>query len=328
MTAPTVALTCANCLIVSRICCVEDPPVGDDDDRVEDVLAVALEPDQLVREPGDRVRLAAAGRVLDQVALAGSVLGRVGEQAADDVELVVARPDLRHALLAGLLVLEGDDLRVVLEDVGEPARRQDLLPEVVGLEPVRVRRVAGAVVPAAVERQEPRRLAGQVGAEADLGVVDREVGDAAAELEQLLARVAVALVLLDGVVDRLLRQAVLQLERRDRQAVDEQAEVERELRLVGAVAELPRDAEAVAREELDRRLVVRRRRPVEEVDVVRPVLDPVAEDVDRAALRDLALQPREEACAASARRCRARARRARSSCVAMTKPRSWTRSTQ
>ena len=77
-----------------------------------------------------------------------------------------------------------------------PARRQDLLPEVVGLEPVRVRRVAGAVVPALVERQEPRRLALQVRAEAHLGVVDGEVGDAAAELEQLLARVAVALVLL------------------------------------------------------------------------------------------------------------------------------------
>ena len=69
--------------------------------------------------------------------------------------------------------------------------------------------------------------------------------DAAAELEQQLPRIAVALVLLDGVLDRLLGQAVLQLERGDRQAVDEQAEVERELRLVAAVAQLPGDAEAV-----------------------------------------------------------------------------------
>ena len=72
--------------------------------------------------------------------------------------------------------------------------------------------------------------------------------DAAAELEQQLARVAVALVLLDGVLDGLLGEAVLQLEGGDRQAVDEQAQVERELRLVRAVAELARDAEAVARE--------------------------------------------------------------------------------
>ncbi len=37
-----------------------------------------------------------------------------------------------------------------------PARREDLLPEVVGLEAVRVGRVARAVVPALVEGQEPR----------------------------------------------------------------------------------------------------------------------------------------------------------------------------
>ena len=76
-------------------------------------------------------------------------------------------------------------------------------------------------------------------------VVHGEVDHAAAELEQQLARVAVALVLLDGVVDRLLGEAVLQLEGGDRQAVDEQAQVERELRLVAAVAELAGDAEAV-----------------------------------------------------------------------------------
>ena len=37
---------------------VEDPPVGDHDDRVEDRLAVLLQPDQLVGQPGDRVALA------------------------------------------------------------------------------------------------------------------------------------------------------------------------------------------------------------------------------------------------------------------------------
>ena len=58
-------------------------------------------------------------------------------------------------------------------------------------------------------------------AEAHLVIVHREVRDAAAELEELLARVAVALVLLNGVFDRLLGEAVLQLEGRDRQAVDE-----------------------------------------------------------------------------------------------------------
>jgi hypothetical protein len=54
---------------------VEDPAVGDDDDRVEDRRLVLLEPDELVREPRDGVRLAAARRVLDQVAPARAVRG-------------------------------------------------------------------------------------------------------------------------------------------------------------------------------------------------------------------------------------------------------------
>ena len=60
-----------------------------------------------------------------------------------------------------------------------------------------------------------------------------------------LARIAVALVLLDRVLDGLLGQAVLQLEGGDRQAVDEQPEVERERRFVPAVAQLAGDREAV-----------------------------------------------------------------------------------
>ena len=81
-----------------------------------------------------------------------------------------------------------------------------------------------------------------MGAEHHLRVIDGEMNHAAAEFEQLLARVAVALVLLDGVFDRLLGQAVLEFERRDRQAVDEQRQVERMGGVVAAVAKLAGDA--------------------------------------------------------------------------------------
>jgi hypothetical protein len=52
--------------------------------------------------------------------------------------------------------------------------------------------VAGTVVPALVEREEPRGLAFQVRAEAHLGVVHSEVHHTAPELEQQFPRVAVA----------------------------------------------------------------------------------------------------------------------------------------
>ena len=85
-------------------------------------LLVALQADELVREPGDGVRLAAARRVLDQVALARAVSAHIGQRLPHHAELVVARPHLLALLPAGARVLLLDDLRVVLEDVGQPRR--------------------------------------------------------------------------------------------------------------------------------------------------------------------------------------------------------------
>ena len=252
---------------------VEDHPVGDHDDRVEDRRVVPGQPDQLVGQPGDGVALAAAGRVLDQVAPARAVGAGVGQQPAHHVELVVARPDLLPALPAALLVLRLHHLGVVLQDVGEAPPGQHLPPQVVDRQPVRVRRIARTVVPAPVERQEPRRLAGEPGAELHLPLVHGEVRDAAPELEQLLPRVAILLILQDRVVHRLLGQAVLQLEGEHRQPVDEQPDVQRPLRLVPAVAKLPGDREAVLIEPFPRPRVVSRGRAVEEVQVQRSVLD-------------------------------------------------------
>ena len=60
----------------------------------------------------------------------------------------------------------------------------------------------------------------------DLVLVHCEVGHAAAEREELLARVAVLPVLLHGVAHRLLGEAVLEFEREDGKAVDEESQVE------------------------------------------------------------------------------------------------------
>ena len=182
---------------------------------------------------------------MDQVALTCAVRAGVGQDFTHHVELVITRPDLFAFLPACLLVLRLDHLGVVLEDVGQALAGQHLAPQVVGLEAVRIGRVAGAVFPAPVEGQEPRGLAFEVGAKAHLAFVHGEVGYAAAELEELFARVAVLLVLPDRVMHRLLGETVFQLEGEYRQAVDEKTQVESELGLVAAIAELTGDGEAV-----------------------------------------------------------------------------------
>ena len=128
-------------------------------------------------------------------------------------------------------------------------------------------------------------------AEAHLALVHSEVSNAASELEQLLARSAVLLVLLDRVGRRLLGEAVFQLEGENWQAVDEQGDVEGAVRLVAAVAELPNDGETVLSKAFLRLRVSSGRRTVEQIQVVCAVIHAVAQHVDGAALGDLALEP-------------------------------------
>src|SRR5260370_1101691 len=84
------------------------------------------------------------------VAPAGARGARIGRGLPHHAELVVSRPDLSALLLTGARVPLFDDLGVVLEDVGQPSRREHLFPEVVGLEAVRVGWIPGAIVPALV----------------------------------------------------------------------------------------------------------------------------------------------------------------------------------
>ena len=190
--------------------------------------------------------------MLDQIATTGALLSGISEKSTYHLKLVEAGPYLHRLLPSGLLVLGLHHLGVVLKDVGEPFAGEDLLPEVGRLEALRVRGVAGAVVPTLVEGQEPGGFAFELGAEAHLMVVHGEMGHAAAELEQLLARVAVELILLHGVSNRLLGEAVLEFKGGHRQAIDEQAQIQSSLGFIAAVAELTGHAEAVGGEALDR----------------------------------------------------------------------------
>ena len=71
---------------------VEDAPVGDDDDAVEDLLVGGgVQAREAVREPRDAVRLAAARRVLDEVVAPRPVGARRLDEPVDGVELVIAR---------------------------------------------------------------------------------------------------------------------------------------------------------------------------------------------------------------------------------------------
>ena len=92
---------------------VKDTAVGYHDDRVKHDCVAVAETDQLMSKPGDGVGLSAASRMLDEIPLAGSILLGISQKSAHYVQLVVAGPDLRLALLTGLAALGFYDLGIV-----------------------------------------------------------------------------------------------------------------------------------------------------------------------------------------------------------------------
>src|ERR1035437_4066321 len=163
--------------------------------------------------------------MLDKIPLASAKPRGVGEEFAYDIELVVAREDLNALLLPSLLVLLLHDLGVVLQNPRQTAGSENAPPQVVRFDSVWVGRIASALVPPLVERQEPRvhrHALGtlQSGTHPHFLVIHGEVHHAAPKQEKRLTWIAVALVLLLVVLGGLLRETVLQLECRDRQSVD------------------------------------------------------------------------------------------------------------
>ena len=213
---------------------VQHHAVGNHDDGIHQQIAVCvLQPGQLMCQPCNGIGLAAACAVLDEIALANAVLLHICQQAFHCRQLMIAREDLLVPGFAGFLVLFLDQRGVVLDDAREHVLGQNLLPQVVRHQAVRVGRIARSVLVTLVEGQKPALLALQAGAEFDLRVVHGEMNHAAGELEQQLLGTAVMLVLIDRIVHILLGQLVFQLEGDDRQAVDEEAQVQRQLRGVG-----------------------------------------------------------------------------------------------
>ena len=136
-------------------------------------MAILLKADQLVSKPCDRIRLSGACTVLDEIALTDTVLFHIREQLLHAVQLMVAWPDLFHGFLLRVRIFINDDLSVILDNAGELPLRQNVLPQIVCHDAVRIRRIARAIVIALVEWQEPAVLPGKLRAEHDGLVVYR-----------------------------------------------------------------------------------------------------------------------------------------------------------
>ena len=125
-----------------------------------------------------------------------------------DVKLVIPRKYL-SALLASFFVRFFDDLGIVLEDVGQAEFGKRFFPEIVSLQPAWIGRVARAIIKSPVEREKPRVLSIEFGAEPYLLVVHSKVDHTTAELEEQFLRIAIPHVLFYCILNSLFGEPVL-----------------------------------------------------------------------------------------------------------------------
>ena len=132
---------------------IEHVAVADHQHAVEQLMVLRIvQVGQKVRRPGNRIGLAAARAVLDQVFMPCPLGQHGGLQLARGIELVVAREDeARHLLLAVAL---GDE--VAAHDLQPAVALPHLLPQVGRAVACGVGRVARTAVIALVEGQKAR----------------------------------------------------------------------------------------------------------------------------------------------------------------------------
>ena len=88
--------------------------------------------------------------MLDEISVPDAMVASVGDELADDVELVVAREEQRA--LFEFIFGGTAEAHEVFDDVGNAGAAQDFFPKVAGFVTIEVGRVTGAVVVPLVKR--------------------------------------------------------------------------------------------------------------------------------------------------------------------------------
>ena len=207
---------------------------------------------------------------------------------------MIARPDLRLRLAPGLHIGRFHQQGIILNNIGQTLPRQNLLPQIIGLETIGIDRITRTVIPTLIKRQKPGRLALEMRTKHHLVFIHSKMRQTATNAEKFLPRIAVAFVLLNRICHRLFGQTIFQLKSRHGQTIDKQREVEREPLIGIAIRQLARNRKAILRVKLHCPSVARRWRAVKKRDIVRPVLHAIAKHIDNPALANLVLQPSEK----------------------------------
>ena len=136
---PTTEPTCANCLMVSRICLSSILRSVTTITESKTTSPSRSSPISWWASQAMELDLPLPAECWIRYFAPAPSLDASAKSPLTTSKLVVTGPYLLPPLAPGLLVLRLNDLGVVLDDVGEPVAGENLLPQVVGLEAVWIR---------------------------------------------------------------------------------------------------------------------------------------------------------------------------------------------
>ena len=247
---------------------IQHGPVGHDNNAGKNGLVVlVVQGSQPVGRPGDGIRLAGTGGMLNQVVVARAVFGNMGHHLPHRVKLVIARKyqaflfdDLFRAVGLELLFLRDLQMDELLQDIHHAVLLENILPEIGRRIPFRIGGISLAAVPsraaaALVERQKNGVLACKLRGHPHFRVIHGKAAqNPFVELEAGLAGIAVVHPLRLGVIHGLAGVLVLQLKGENGDAVQDKHHIHA-LVATGTVMPLPVAGHMIARILLRRRLV-------------------------------------------------------------------------
>ena len=281
---------------------IEHAPVGDHHDGIEHAMIEGVvQRGQLMGQPADGEALAAARRVLHEIAVAGAAGARVGDEAAYTLQLMPPwEHRVAHTRFPAVGVFLLDVLHIAAHELQHRVARPGVFPQIGGGE-ARARGwhrwVAGTAKAPLVEREEACARPLETRGDEHQFRIHGKVRETAPVAEQRITRIAFGwvLVLADGVVDGLPVERVLELGGEERDAVEKEHQIgDTRFRLL-RVAQLSHDAELIGFEQPSRvGIEAARRAEPGQMELAPGVLHPLPHHVERAAPFDFGRHTAQE----------------------------------
>src|SRR5690348_9036877 len=113
--------------------------------------------------------------MLNEITFARATDGYFRKCLSHYLQLVVTRKNLLALFLSGLAIFLFYDLRVILQNVRQAARRKNALPKIICFKSVGVGWISCSIIPALIERKKPRGFSFQMRAKHDFAFVQCEM---------------------------------------------------------------------------------------------------------------------------------------------------------